>query len=736
MDIPVSSIDAIVEAAPPLGQLSSAPPHFLVTDNLTLQTASDQSAPKMKRRRRLLLSLNRISSSPSLAKMRPYRSSNRASMSCVSLSSPFASYSPYEQRSGGNSDTDLSQHYSTAPTSVANSPGPSSPGPDSPLGFDFRPRTALAKESYGSIGLPMRMAMPISPALSETVEEVQEDYFSCPEVVETKPTRPNFHFWNDMPAEIQVQILSLLTPREIVKCSAISKAWHNICFDGQLWQKLDTTSYYQTVPADALIKIISRAGPFVRDLNLRGCVQLRNKWSVANLAQLCENLQNFSLEGCLIDTANVNDFLSRNNHLVHINLSGLGTVGDKAMKVIARQCPKLQHLNVSWCGSVSTNGIRHVVDSCLDLNDLRAGEVRGWDDVEICTKIFERNTLERLVLTNCDSLTDESLSALMVGVDGEMNYLTGRISCPPRKLRHLDLTRCRNLTDESVQLLAYNVPHLEGLQLAKCANITDSSLTQVLPTLQNLTHLDLEELEGITNASLQAFANDSPSVATLKHLSVSYCEQVGDMGLLPVLRKCAALKEVDMDNTNVTDLVLIEAAARLAAANRRAALLSTEGQGTVVSPLKLVVYDCRHITWNGILEILYRNAEIQASTLSYQHSIISLKAYYTWQPTVNEHFKRLMVMHNFDRAIRLQEKWKAFMMAGEEAVSNSHGHNRSNLAGVSRRRRRRVNEAWDAMWDDQNPPEGAAAAAGAWVSGGRRRARSGPGGAGGSCSIM
>jgi F-box/leucine-rich repeat protein 2/20 len=391
---------------------------------------------------------------------------------------------------------------------------------------------------------------------------------------------------------------------------------------------------------------------------------------------------------------------------------------------------------------------------------LRAGETRGWDDVSFTHELFKRNALERLILTNCESLNDESLSALIVGVDGEVDHLTGRIICPPRNLKHLDLTRCRELTDDAIKTLAYNLPGLEGLQLSKCSPLTDDSLIELLPTLLSLTHLDLEEVENITNATLQALAV-SPASQTLRHLSISYCENLGDVGMLPVIRSCPRLESLDMDNTRISDLVLMEAAScireRNQAAASRADLLA---EGCVNVGLRMAVFDCANVTWTGVREVLSRNAEMvkpclarqptpskvappdsssesmSSSTTStfpkgsrlsrrqltpqYEHSIISLKAFYTWQPTINEHMKRVQRC-DFIAARRLERKWAEWMMVGEEAA----------LGG--RRRRRRMREAMEAILGE----EGDVTADNGLVVGRRRRARSGPtGGSSGSCVMM
>jgi F-box and leucine-rich repeat protein 2/20 len=735
MEVPTASIDAIVQI-----------PHEQVSAVVTMQRqhheASGSSTPqstvsnsgvgdqqqlhKRKGHKRLLLSLRSMASSPSLAKMskmRPYRSGNRASMSCVSLSTP------YQQPGHGSSESNFSQQFSTAPTSVASSPGPATP---------TRLRT-FSRDGSATVGLPSSVR-PASPCTSDgMIEEADECYFSCPDAdVLEIPKRKKFEFWNEMPTEIRMQIMAYLTPKEIVRCSSISKSWYSMCFDGQLWQRLDTAAYYRDIPSEALVNIIKSAGPFVRDLNLRGCIQLRDAWTARGIAHSCKNLENFSLEGCLIDRTSIHSFLDQNTHLVHVNLSGLPGASNETMKIIARHCPKLEHLNVTWCSNINTNGLQFVLNGCPHLKDLRAGETRGWDNVDFALQLFEKNALERLILTNCESLTDDVVSAIMEGVNGEIDYNTGRVICEPRILKHLDLSRCRAITDIGVKAMAYNVPYLEGLQLAKLTQLTDSSLTLLFPTLNVLTHLDLEELEHLTNASLLSLAN-SPTAPYLRHLGISYCEDIGDAGMLPILRKCTNIESLDMDNTRISDLVLIEAAANIRERNRAAALAEL-GTPSITVGLRMAVYDCAGVTWNGVLEILSRNAEkgpmnksngdrgndlrYEVTTAAsppqvphYHHIYISLKAFYTWQPTIVEHSRRVQAGH-FDRAKRLERKWAEFMMMGEEVLQGG------------RRRRRRMREALAAM-AGEHEEDGV-------TRPGRRRARSDGLGvsSGGSCIVM
>lgn len=49
----------------------------------------------------------------------------------------------------------------------------------------------------------------------------------------------------------------------------VCKEWHRKCFDGQLWQTLDASEFYNRIPVGQLAQLICKTGPFVKRLNLR-----------------------------------------------------------------------------------------------------------------------------------------------------------------------------------------------------------------------------------------------------------------------------------------------------------------------------------------------------------------------------------------------------------------------------------------------------------------------------------
>lgn len=696
-----------------------------------------ESPPRLKGRHRLLQNLQRISSSPSLARRARshsagYQRDGKASLSCVSLS--------HGQCWADPSASSPSQIYGSL---GANSP-PSTAAP-SPGSVRIRTIENLQNGPLTSVPLPADVRPASRSMLRQSSESELEGVDQTTTVADAQlPSfvKSSIDFWQDMPYEIQMSVLSYLTPQEIVRCSLVSKSWHQKCFDGQLWSRIDTAEYYTKISSDALLNLITSAGPFIRDLNLRGCVQLREKWlsDGEKISDACRNVVNFSLEGCRIDKSAIHYFLLRNPRLEYVNMSGLSSVTNSAMKIIAQSCPRLDTLNVSWCSHVDTKGLKRVIEYCPRLRDLRAGEISGFDDEDFMQLLFERNSLERLVIHRTD-VTDESLRMLIHGKEPEIDLLTDRPIVPPRILKHLDLHNCINLTDDGVQSLAHNVPLLEGLQLSQCTELTDDSIMEVVKTTPKLTHVELEDLDKITNALLVELAK-SPCAECLEHLSVSFCEALGDYGMLAILKSCPRLRYVEMDNTRVSDLSLIEASYRV----------RKRGYGTDLPQvgLHMVAFDCINVTWAGVREVLSSNSYLPRSlkssstvvtvresgeesdgtptpsssqsplspimpVLKYPKEIIHLKCFYGWQMTVDEHKKRVL-RGSLTSANNLARKWADYMMAAEEAGTGGAG---------ARRRRRRARDA-ERMYNIDDDDDDSL---GPFV-GRRRRARSG------GCTVM
>lgn len=650
--------------------------------------ASGTSSPKIKNRHKLLRGIQRIASSPSLTNLRrsrssssPYHGSSSNSLSCASLA-------------GVGPQTPL--RYGTPQPSPLARCGT----PDSEYPFHD-----CLEEQPGAPRVIRRVAPTSTPSTALLPADLRAAQHKAP--------KPPFQFWDKMPQELRIAIFAHLEPKELVRVSRVSNSFYKFCFDGQLWTSFNASEFYQNIPAESIARIISAAGPFIKDLNLRGCVQVEHYRRTEVIVKACKNLMNATLEGCRnFQKGTLHTLLRSNERLVHLNLTGLYAVSNSSCRVVAESCPQLESFNVSWCQKVDARGIKAVVDSCLRLKDLRAGEVSGFDNVDTAESIFTTNNLERLVLSGCTDLTDEALKIMMHGVDPEIDILTERPVVAPRKLRHLNLSRCTQLTPAGVKTISYVTPELQGLQLSGCKHLTDEALMPILASAPRITHLELEDLSELTNILLSEHLVKAPCATSLEHLSLSYCEKVGDVGVLPVLQKCTSLRSCDLDNTRISDLSLAEAAAMVA---KRSAKKEHSAGGAPSPPaitLSLVVYDCHNVTWAGVREVLFRNAQMKTTSsgaITYPTEMIGLKCFYGFQMTVDEHQKRVL-RGDFGAASRLERKWGDYMQANAEATVTGAGH---------RRRRRRARETHTVHLEEE---DGAV---------GRRRARTM-----GSCSVM
>ncbi|OAA74147.1 F-box domain protein [Cordyceps fumosorosea ARSEF 2679] len=654
------------EPFPPLADVAAA-------------AAPDASSSKLSSRQRFLRGLRRMSSSPSLTNLRrprstscPYHSSSRLPLSCTSL----AGVPPQHLRPG-----------TPQPSPLARSDTPD---------VEFPFHDCLEEQ-------PGVRAVRVIPASTPSTALLPADLRA-----QAKPvSKPPFPFWDNMPQELRIAIFSHLPPKELVRVSRVSKTFYRFCFDGQLWTTFNASEFYQDIPADSLARIIIFAGPFIKDLNLRGCVQVEHYRRTEAVVKACKNLINATLEGCRnFQKTTLHSLIQSNDKLVHLNLTGLSAVSNSACQIVAESCTQLESFNVSWCQKVDAKGIKTVVDSCKRLKDLRAGEVKGFHNLETAESIFRTNNLERLVLSGCADLTDEALKIMMHGKDPEIDILTNRPVVSPRKLRHLDLSKCKHLTSAGVKAIGYVTPELEGLQLSGCKNLTDEALEPILASTPRLTHLELEDLAHLTNSLLSEHLVKAPCAASLQHLSLSCCGDIGDIGVLPVMQTCTKLRSCELDNTRISDLVLAEAATTVAKRSRR----STQPLPPTVT-LSLVVYDCHNVTWAGLREVLFRNTQVKVKSVgvTYPSEVIELKCFYGFQMTVNEHHKRVM-RADFAAAARLERKSADYMQATEEAGTVGAGQSR---------RRRRARQTHALHLDEEDGVIG------------RRRARTI-----GSCSVM
>ena len=434
------------------------------------------------------------------------------------------------------------------------------------------------------------------------------------------------------------------------------------------------------------------AGPFVRHLNLRGCVQLGSN-DLLCLATRTTNLVSLSLEGCPIyDTSSLSSLLSRNPHLKSLDVSGIRAVTDEVASELAISCSNLEVLDLGWCGNLSGVGLLDIVSFCTKIKHLRLSEssaFNGHKANEIMLALHGLSQLEVLALNGCRDVTDEMLRLYLRG--NQLDHKDDEQEVRKLPIRHLNLSRIPRITDTTLRNMAGATPRLLRLELAgstTSTTFTNAGFAALLPNIPKLTHLDLEDNNLITDTTLQLLAS-LPIAKTLIHLQLSYCSEVTDTGLVRILQKCTHLRNLEVDNTQAGDGMLMEAP-RLV--SRRAAMSPTHK----AVGLRIAAYDCGSITWVGISEILAQNLTLSRthnnprrdSTNSTFHGdsyssptpIIRLKCTFEWQRLVDAYTRRCL-RGEYAAAEQIGLAFSRWMM--EEAEESAWG-------GHARRRRRRA----------------------------------------------
>ncbi|RPB15432.1 RNI-like protein, partial [Morchella conica CCBAS932] len=443
-----------------------------------------------------------------------------------------------------------------------------------------------------------------------------------------------------LPPELKLHILRHLSTPDLLRTAATSRDFHTLTRDGQLWSTLDTTTYYTRIPAAQLASLITTAGPFIRHLNLRGCHQLAADWRQDAAYYVPHNLHTAVLEGAQPSKAALGYIVHHNTNLVRLDIAGCRALTYSVARLIAQSLPALQAADISWCTGLEPRGLRRIVEGCTALRELRACGVNGFDDTAVMAAIHAANRLTTLNMNSCAALSDDAIRTLCLGPYHHHGSGGAGAPPPPRKLVRLSVSACPRLTDAALHVLAAHAPHLEGFEAAGNTGLTDAGLVALFGGAKALSHVDLEGCVSVSDASLTALSRAGRVV----YLNVGGCGEVGDVGVVDVLRRCGGVRGVEVDGTAVTDRVLDEAVRAV----------RYRGVGEVA----VAVYDCAGVTWEGVRGVMAQNWGGGGGR-------VKVKCYFGWQAVVDTHWERCG-RGEVAEAEKVERAWAVFMGGGEE----------------------------------------------------------------------
>lgn len=237
--------------------------------------------------------------------------------------------------------------------------------------------------------------------------------------------------------------------------------------------------------------------------------------------------------------------------------------GNNKVRVIWKDCPKLQHLCISQC-TLDTNVLQDVMSMCPLLTEVHL----TWSSVR--TGIIEPLLSPRMVsldLTGCHGINDAAVAAITTSCTG---------------LRTLVLDYCDNYSRNSVDSIARNCPRLEVLGLRSLRDLHDASVAALAASCTNLRELHFEYNTTLTSEGILSIA---ACCTKLTKFTLLHCEQVRADAVVALVSSCPNLHTVAIPTDSTVIVALSKTCPRLTKVDLSWPLSNARVKGDVFTQL-------------------------------------------------------------------------------------------------------------------------------------------------------
>ncbi|EUC60795.1 LRR protein [Rhizoctonia solani AG-3 Rhs1AP] len=366
--------------------------------------------------------------------------------------------------------------------------------------------------------------------------------------------------------------------RAIIGMSRVSRTWYSLAYDGSFWSKIHYASIIPPQTDERLMRLVQTAGPCLTDLDLRGFTRFNARhaerlvgWisaatvavpkldqgrsllsltrhdALSNMSSKATNLTRLVLSSCFqIPSHALHTLISASPRLTHLEMRALQSVTDETCSILSSNCRLLTYLDISRCTNLGPEALSHICGIArphipnTGLLRLKTLHMAGYPYVDsMSLRRLGANlgaTLETLNLAGAWGASDSAIAAYVdiqptaaqiersrvaeleswarakskggkrekeqIQVDfvtltareaGLDPTLAGPFYRRRTALRHLNLSHCRRLTDAGLASLAHGVPHLEILEVSGIAEMGQPGLVKLIKTCKDIKRLDLEE---------------------------------------------------------------------------------------------------------------------------------------------------------------------------------------------------------------------------------------------------
>lgn len=331
-----------------------------------------------------------------------------------------------------------------------------------------------------------------------------------------------------------------------------------ICPRGGLTELCIKGSFPSEGITDFGLKIIARACPSLKSLNLWDCPMAGNK-GLVSIAQSCSLLEKLDLfnSPCIGDEGLVS--IAKNcPNLLLVNLYSCPHVGEESLHAFARYSSKLESISLIKCSFHGAQGIVSLISSLPKLEKPKFVSITVRDDVLEAIGRHERSMIFRtLHLENISSVTDsigrlENVEFLSLKSCTGLNDTSLAIGNEFIELKAISIRNCTTLSDKGLKELTESAKSLESLSLVECNNVTSKGLREVFMNChKRLKLISLVKCRGIKEeAAHKSCSKPSssllPKCPFLVSLTLNNCVGIGDTFLSWLGGACEKLRHLEL----------------------------------------------------------------------------------------------------------------------------------------------------------------------------------------------
>ncbi|GMI81424.1 hypothetical protein like AT5G23340 [Hibiscus trionum] len=202
-------------------------------------------------------------------------------------------------------------------------------------------------------------------------------------------------------------------------------------------------------------------------------------------------------------------------------------VGNVAVISLVKLCKNLTSLDLGRCSLVDDEAVEAIgCSNSIRVLNLEACSLITDHGLTVLATGFISKTLKKLVLAECDRITDSGVSMLK------------HMCC----LEELNLAECGPKITDSGGLAVSSLPSLKKLNLAWLINLSDVTVIAIAENCVNLVAIDLTGCESVTGVGVRAFGNHE----SLEYLVLASCHSICIDDLSIVIR-CRSLRDIVLD---------------------------------------------------------------------------------------------------------------------------------------------------------------------------------------------